>query len=169
MKMKTRYLSAITSAVLAVGFLVATALVARAGSHEPEARPRGREIVRIGTRSTLSGPLKQDRGEWFVVIGEHEYELHLGNHEYRRRIGLELEAGREAVVDGFVYGHDVAVIRLTVGDREYHFRKDDGTPLWAGLSEGEGSGKEGGGGGAGGGGGRRAGGEGEGEGRGRSQ
>ncbi len=134
----------ILAAVFAAGLLITLILRSGTGPSARESRSPGREVVKRGETATITGFLRLEAGEWFVMTEEGEYELLLGNHEYRRRIGLRLRAGQEAAVDGFVYGRAVAVIRLGVGGREYLFRRDDGTPLWAGLAEGEGSGKEGG-------------------------
>lgn len=115
-------------------------------SHNGGQELRGRDFVRLGEFTNVSGVLKPERGEWFLVSGGDIYEIHLGDHEHRARTGISLAEGKKAAVAGFLYeqegasAKDVAVCTIAVDGREYRFREDDGTPLWRGRSSGAGQG-----------------------------
>lgn len=138
----------VTALMVSLGLMAAAGPSARAETPEGEAaevrRPRGRDIVQSGELKQLQGTLSQAGGEWFLKVGEDEYELHMGNHEYRAKINIPLETGKEATVNGFVLEKDVAVTTILIDRQLYRFREDDGKPLWAGMAGGTGSGKEGG-------------------------
>lgn len=102
---------------------------------------RGRDFVRLGQKDTLSGTVTQIKGEWYLITPEKKYELHLGDHNHRKRIGIQLSENAEIKVTGFVYHQenqkiiDIAVCTLILEGKEYRFRDDDGTPLWQGRGQ----------------------------------
>ncbi len=105
---------------------------------EVELRLRGRDFVRLGELGSVSGTLKMDKGEWFLLTDDNIYEIHLGDHEHREKTGIKLEEGKVAEVTGFIYAQedaayiDIAVCTIKLNDNKYRFREDDGTPLWQG-------------------------------------
>lgn len=96
----------------------------------------GADFVQLGELSTVSGELVTQYGEWFLQTDSRLYEIHLGNHEHRRAIGVDLEVGREAEVKGFIYEDDIAVVSMIIDNHEYAFRTEEGRPLWAGAGYG---------------------------------
>jgi hypothetical protein len=95
----------------------------------------GRDLVDRGSKATLSGSLVYEDGEWYLKTGEGLTQLHLGNPDYLESIGLELTAGEEASVAGFLVGEDIAPMTLMVGSDEYRLRDESGFPLWAGSGQ----------------------------------
>ncbi len=129
----------IAAVLFTCGVFGVPGLVAHAASPSlPAAELADWEIVRLGSLITLTGSLQADGNRWFLQAGDRVFRLHIGNKEYRKEIGLSLEAGKPVTIHGFVYGGDAAVTVLEMGGREYRFRRSDGTPLWA-LSAEEGA------------------------------
>ena len=95
----------------------------------------GRDLVDQGVETTLSGSLVYEDGEWYLETGEDLVQLHLGNQDYLDSIGLELTAGENATVVGFLAGEDIAPMTLTVGSDEYRLLDESGFPLWAGNGQ----------------------------------
>jgi hypothetical protein len=95
----------------------------------------GRDLADQGAKTTVSGSLVYEDGEWYLQSGEDLIQIHLGNQPYLESIGLELKAGEDATVIGFLAGEDIAPITLTVGSDEYRLRDESGFPLWAGAGE----------------------------------
>jgi hypothetical protein len=95
----------------------------------------GREVVEKGETTTLSGTLAYDDGEWYLESGEELVQIHLGNQAYLDSIGLELTAGEEASVYGFLAENNIAPITITLGADAYRLRDESGFPLWAGAGE----------------------------------
>ncbi len=134
-------------------FIAAAGMTAGCGNSQPGRvstsgeELRGRDFVRLGTLITVTGTLKPERGEWFLISGDKVYEIHLGDHEHRAKTGIKLAEGRAASVKGFMYKQegvdeiDIAVCTVIVDGKEYRFRENDGTPLWRGQSSGEGAGE----------------------------
>lgn len=117
---------------------------------EEEDRLRGRDIVRLGKLTELTGTLKPEKGEWFVETEDGAvYEIHLGDHKHRAETGIALEKGKTATVSGFLYQQegneiiDIAVCTVKLDGKEYRFREDDGTPLWRGSGGGGRHGQQG--------------------------
>ncbi len=98
--------------------------------------PSGRDIGNRGTFKTLTGTLAEKDGEWYLRASEGEYGLHLGNYEVIYPRGIDLKAGTQAEVHGFVLQKDVAPIWIKNQNRTYKFRDADGTPLWSGNGQG---------------------------------
>lgn len=92
----------------------------------------GKDFVRLGKQGTISGPLSEQAGEWYVKDKNIVYAIHLGNHEFRAKTGIQLKNGKNAIVMGFIYGKDIAVCTITIDNKKYRFRNEDGSPLWAG-------------------------------------
>ena len=93
----------------------------------------GRDFVNLGELQSVSGSLLAKHGEWFLETDCALYEIHLGNHEHRAAINIELEAGKKAQVKGFLHEKDIAVVSMIIDEKEYEFRTADGQPLWAGT------------------------------------
>ena|SRR5690554_890126 len=92
----------------------------------------GKDFVRLGEKQTVSGILLYEDGEWLIQTESGLlYEAHLGNHDHQEKIGLDLQEGQEARIYGFVYFDDIAVVSLSINDKTYNFRTEDGSPLWA--------------------------------------
>ena len=94
----------------------------------------GRKLVENGSSVTLTGVLKFEAQEWYVVNEANQYQLHFGNSEYLRGTGIELKEGEEITVTGFSSGFDVAVKEARIGGDTYRFRDEDGRPLWSGRT-----------------------------------
>lgn len=95
-----------------------------------EDRLTGRDFVKLGERRMVEGQLFYEDDEWFLQTEEMVYEVHMGDHDYREKIGLLLEDGQEASIYGFIYHDDMAVISITVEKETYLLRTEEGTPLW---------------------------------------
>lgn len=92
----------------------------------------GRDIVDAGSKVTLSGILAEEDGEWSLKTEDKTYAVHLGNYGVLYPEGLGLKAGEQASVSGFLAGDELSAISLASHGAAFTFRKDDGTPLWAG-------------------------------------
>ncbi len=99
-------------------------------------RLTGSDFVQLGELQSLKGELLTQYGEWFLESPDKIYELHLGNHEHREAINIDLQAGKKAEVKGFLYEDDIAVVTMTIDNQDYAFRTEEGTPLWAGSGYG---------------------------------
>ncbi len=94
----------------------------------------GKDFVRMGEFKEIVGILETcPDEEWYCQTAEILYEIHLGDHDFQREIGLNLTPGAEVVVTGFVYGNDMAVVSITT-PVTYQLRTMAGVPLWAGRS-----------------------------------
>lgn len=100
---------------------------------------RGRHFVQLGQFVTVTGTLKTQLGEWFLIENNTIYQIHMGDHKHREKTGIELKEGKKATLTGFLYSQegydnlDIAVCTIEIKGRVYRFRKDDGTPLWRGY------------------------------------
>ncbi len=92
----------------------------------------GRDFVERGAIAEIAGNLSQEDGEWYLETDGKTYAVHLGNHEILYPDGLTLKAGDSAQVQGYIYGTDIAAIRVISGGMDYAFRSEAGDPLWAG-------------------------------------
>ncbi len=99
---------------------------------EHEERLTGRDFIRLGELAEITGTLFYEDGEWFAEADDIIYEIHLGDHDYREEIGLDLQEGQEALVSGYLYQDDLAVVCISVEGVDYVLREEDGTPMWAG-------------------------------------
>ncbi|MGD8400992.1 MAG: hypothetical protein PVH64_08670 [Bacillota bacterium] len=97
-----------------------------------ENRLSGKDFVQLGKPGTVSGSLLEKEGEWYLKTPAGAFNLHFGNHDYRAKTGIQLKTDKIAVVKGFIYGKDIAVSAITLDQKNYQFRRDDGNPLWAG-------------------------------------
>jgi len=121
-KMLTLILMAIT--------MCGTVVVHEVAGAEEELK--GRDIVKIGKMTTLTGVLATDGHEWQVKAGDAVYDIHLGPSFYREEKGVELKEGETATVTGFLYKTDVAVSTIKLGETTYVLRDEKGHPAWAG-------------------------------------
>lgn len=86
------------------------------GWEELEEGLKGKDFVVLGTMGVVSGSLLTMEGEWFVQTPDELYEIHLGDHNYRKHSGIELEVDKHVVVWGFIYDDDIAVVSLGYAD-----------------------------------------------------
>lgn len=98
---------------------------------------KGADCVTMEERTKLEGKLIQEGDEWSIMSGANRYALHLGPEEYRRDKGLVLENGRNAVLEGFMHGKDIAVTEISTGGTTLALRGEDGRPAWAGTGYGK--------------------------------
>lgn len=130
------------------GILILTVVCLHAAVLHAASDPvlRGRDLVRLGIRETVTGTLASMEGEWFLESEDGVYELHFGDHRHRAETGVVLEEGIEATVFGFILEDapgdysDLAVCSMVINGEVFRFREDDGTPLWRG--QGGGGGKD---------------------------
>ncbi len=99
-------------------------------------RLSGSDFVELGQPGSISGHLVTKHGEWFLQTDSELYEVHLGNHEHRAAVGIDLSVGQKAEVTGFIYEKDIAVVNMVIDGKGYPFRSEDGRPLWAGSGRG---------------------------------
>lgn len=93
---------------------------------------RGRDIVKAGETTALTGVLSSEGEEWQLTVGETVYNIHLGPSFYREEKGIELKDGQTASLTGYLKGTDVAVSTLKLGETTYTLRDATGRPAWAG-------------------------------------
>jgi|GEM_PF-6799857 len=96
------------------------------GWEEMEERLSGRDFVALGEIGIISGSLLTMGGEWFVQTADELYEIHLGDHDHRELTGIALEVGKEAVVCGYVYDDDIAVVSLSYADSTFNCPRTTG-------------------------------------------
>jgi len=92
----------------------------------------GNFVVRQGQQGEVSGVLKLEKGEWYLIVGSRVYELHLGMFGHDGVTTQGLKDGSGALVKGFIYGDHVSPILIESEGITYSFRAEDGRPLWAG-------------------------------------
>lgn len=97
----------------------------------------GRDFVELGKLTTIEGTLFTEDDEWFLQSVEMIYEVHLGDHDYREGTGLVLKEGDEVIIYGYLYGDDMAVVSLTIGNKTFNFRTEQGLPLWGAFGGGQ--------------------------------
>ena len=103
---------------------------------ESASKLSGRDYVSMGKLGALSGTLFEKDGEWFLRSINSTYELHIGNHTYRDETGINLKADKQVDITGFIYEDNVSVCVINIDNKEYRFRTDDGSPMWAGRGNG---------------------------------
>lgn len=113
-------------------FLVVTGVWFSVSAGAEEKTLSGKDFVRLGKPGSVSGILQEQAGEWYLKAKNEVFALHFGNQDYRAKTGIQLESGKNAAVQGFVYGKDITVCTITIDKKKYEFRKADGTPLWSG-------------------------------------
>lgn len=96
----------------------------------------GSDYVRLGKPGTVTGTLFEEDGEWYLTAGERIYEVHLGNYTVLYPDGLNLQTGEQAVIHGFIYQNNIAVISVETRGKTWTFRNEDGSPRWAGRGNG---------------------------------
>jgi hypothetical protein len=97
---------------------------------------KGRDLVELGTKTSVEGILKQNGHEWQLTSDGHTFDIHLGPEEYREGQGITIEEGANASVTGFAVGADIAVCSLATSGRKIEFRDENGRPAWAGTGRG---------------------------------
>lgn len=93
---------------------------------------KGRDIVRLGKLTRLSGTLVQKGDEWGLKVGNTEYDIHMGPIGYRGSKRFVLKDGTGAKITGFVYETDVSVATMETGGISIVLRDETGRPAWAG-------------------------------------
>jgi hypothetical protein len=96
---------------------------------------RGRDLVNRAAKTTVSGTLAYQDGEWYLKSGGDLILIHFGNQAYLDSIGLEPAAGDEATLLGYLQGRDITPVTVTLGSGEYRLRDESGFPLWAGAGQ----------------------------------
>jgi len=81
------------------------------------------------------GTLLYQDDEWYLDNEDSIYEIHLGDHDYREGLDFDFEHNDKAVVCGFKYNNDIAVVFMAKKDYTYQFRTIEGKPLWAGQGK----------------------------------
>jgi len=94
---------------------------------------KGRDFVRLGNLSTLTGTLVQKGDEWGLKVGDTVYDIHLGPSEYRSIRGFHLKDGDKATIRGFVYKKDLTIVSIETGGKSITLRDETGRPAWAGA------------------------------------
>ncbi|MBN1525076.1 MAG: hypothetical protein JW904_11365 [Spirochaetales bacterium] len=93
----------------------------------------GRDVADNGIEKTLSGTLKSEDGEWYLVSGGATYEVHLG------RIGNDLNGGLKdgnaATINGFVLDNHIAPITVESAGKTLAVWTKDRIPSWAGNGD----------------------------------
>ena len=92
----------------------------------------GRVVVEKGGLADLTGTLEYDGSEWYLDTGDATYILHFGNSSYVDSTGLQLQADDFIEIHGFASGAEIAVVSAVIDSEVFEFRREDGTPLWAG-------------------------------------
>ncbi|MBN1500569.1 MAG: hypothetical protein JW982_10450 [Spirochaetes bacterium] len=92
----------------------------------------GKDYVVKGKPGKISGVLKAESVEWYVVNGNEKTAIHLGPAGYRDDIKLNLKENDKVTAEGFIYDNELAVTRLYHNGKEYVFRDEAGVPLWSG-------------------------------------
>jgi len=80
----------------------------------------------------VTGTLREDGTEWYLDSADGEYLLGFGPLGYRESIGMALEDGMTARIEGFADDDEIAVWTCEVGGSAYTFRTEDGAGLWSG-------------------------------------
>jgi hypothetical protein len=97
---------------------------------------KGRDLVELGTMTSVKGILKQNGHEWQLTAHGDTFDIHLGPEEYRDAQGITFQEGAVASVTGFAVGADIAVCSLATGGQEIELRDENGRPAWAGTGRG---------------------------------
>ena len=101
--------------------------------HSGSSRFKGRDIVRLGRPTSLTGILGRQGDEWTLCARDIVYEIHLGPSEFRDQQGFLLTEGQKAMVKGFLYGTDMAVTAMETGGKSILLRNESGRAAWAGT------------------------------------
>jgi hypothetical protein len=101
--------------------------------HNDASTLKGRDFVRLGNLSTLTGTLVQKGDEWGLKVGDTVYDIHLGPSEYRSTRGFHLKDGGNATIRGFVYKKDLTIVSIETGGKSITLRDETGRPAWAGV------------------------------------
>jgi hypothetical protein len=113
---------------------VRSALPLEKGAGHGERAPgklRGRDLVRLGNLTSLSGTLKKDGDEWVLMVGGTAYNIHMGPSSYRESKGFVMTDGNFARVRGFLYGKDMAATSVDTLGKVIVLRDDTGRPAWS--------------------------------------
>lgn len=95
----------------------------------------GKDFVEMGELQLLSGTLLYQDDEWYLNSEGDIYEIHLGDHSYRENIDFNFKDNEEAVVCGFKYNNDIAVVFMAKKENSCQLRTIEGKPLWAGQGK----------------------------------
>ena len=119
-----------------IGFAREGGQKSRAGRESEETAQseeiKGKDIVKKGGLTVLSGYLKYERGEWYLVSGEKSFQIHLGPKNYLKSINFRLTEGNQAEIKGFVLNDHIAPCTITTDGKSIELRDENGRPAWAG-------------------------------------
>lgn len=93
---------------------------------------KGKDIAKKGTLTVLSGSLKYEGSEWYLVSGERSFQIHLGPKSYLDSINFKLTEGKQAEINGFVFDEHIAPCTITTDGKSIELRDENGRPAWAG-------------------------------------
>ncbi len=97
---------------------------------------RGRDLTLKGEIKTLTGVVKIENSEWYLLSGNNKYLVHKGPEFYLEEIGLNINENDRIAVNGYVFENEITPVKITVNQKDYSFRDNSGRPLWAGRGQG---------------------------------
>ena len=92
---------------------------------------KGKDIAKKGTLTDLSGSLKYEGSEWYLVSEEKSFQIHLGPKSYLESINFKLTEGDQAEIKGFVLNDHIAPCTITTAGKSIELRDENGRPAWA--------------------------------------
>jgi hypothetical protein len=102
---------------------------------------KGKDIASKGFLTDLSGTLKYEGGEWYLVSDEGSFQIHLGPKSYLDSINFKLTEGDQAEIKGFVLEDHIAPCKITTAGKSIELRDENGRPAWAGSKFSQGKNK----------------------------
>jgi len=93
---------------------------------------KGKDIAKKGTLTDLSGSLKYEGSEWYLVSEEKSFQIHLGPKSYLESINFKLTEGDQAEIKGFVLNDHIAPCTIATAGKSIELRDENGRPAWAG-------------------------------------
>ncbi len=92
----------------------------------------GSDIAERGQIIDLEGELIKIDEELFIKSNGVLYQLHMGPEFYSLEIGFNKENTKQAIVEGYIIGSDIAPIKIDIEHHSYKFRDINGRPMWSG-------------------------------------
>jgi len=93
---------------------------------------KGKDIAKNGTLTDLSGSLKYEGSEWYLVSEGKSFQIHLGPKSYLESINFKLTEGDQAEIKGFVLNDHIAPCTIATAGKSIELRDENGRPAWAG-------------------------------------
>lgn len=97
---------------------------------------KGRDLTTKGEIKTLTGVVKIENSEWYLLSENNKYLVHKGPEFYLEEIGLKINENNNITINGYVFNNEITPIRVTLDMIDYSFRDNSGRPLWAGRGQG---------------------------------